>query len=499
MSLTKAHNRMIAGAPVNVLDFGATGDGVTDDTAAINAAIAVALSSYRLIYIPSGIYIVTSTLTEITEEGITIFGESRDWSGVTTGSVLKRTGADTLTMLKFSGACRRSTVKNIVFDANGIASTCIEIAGPKAVIDNCTTTGATSSGIYVTSFSTLIKECDSVFNIGDGVTYATDLCNDSRIVNGSISGNGKHGINVSPLSGAPNGLFFSGINMENNCTSGSAVTPYAHVNIAIHVEQLYINDMYHESDLSQTGFASQRFYKLAAGNRGLQLTNIYSSCAVGKEFDYHMEFGASSYPVKLSSCVGSGWNTAMIDNQTGVSGSLILDNVTELNQTSPQQDIVDFAGAPTTAGQSLTILPNRATAKMTLSADQTISSSTLVDVTFDQSASDPTGIMVDTANNGIRVKEEGYYLVNVNISVYNGSANEVVKTDILVGASAAGDHRFAAPIATVVQSGNIVAIVKADPNDLIKVRCGRSSNNFDIYADSNYTHFSVVKVASSQN
>lgn len=64
MALTKAHNRMIAGAYVNVLDFGATGDGTTDDTAAIQAALDYAKSSNNnTVFFPAGEYLVTSTLT----------------------------------------------------------------------------------------------------------------------------------------------------------------------------------------------------------------------------------------------------------------------------------------------------------------------------------------------------------------------------------------------------------------------------------------------------
>jgi len=60
MSLTKASYSMITGAPANVLDFGAVGDGVADDTAAIQAAFN---SGIKDIYIPKGTYRITSTLT----------------------------------------------------------------------------------------------------------------------------------------------------------------------------------------------------------------------------------------------------------------------------------------------------------------------------------------------------------------------------------------------------------------------------------------------------
>ena len=70
MSLTKVSYSMINGAAVNVLDFGAKGDGSTDDTAAIQAAVDYAVVSNIVVngrsctvYFPHGTYKVTNTIT----------------------------------------------------------------------------------------------------------------------------------------------------------------------------------------------------------------------------------------------------------------------------------------------------------------------------------------------------------------------------------------------------------------------------------------------------
>lgn len=67
MSLTKVSYSMIDGASVNVLDFGAVGDGVADDTVAIQAAIdyVIARGYGGEIWFPQGQYRVTDTIEMI--------------------------------------------------------------------------------------------------------------------------------------------------------------------------------------------------------------------------------------------------------------------------------------------------------------------------------------------------------------------------------------------------------------------------------------------------
>jgi hypothetical protein len=61
MALTRVHNRLIAGAPVNVKDFGAVGDGVTDDTAAIQAAV----DTNKPVQFGSDTYKITAPLVQV--------------------------------------------------------------------------------------------------------------------------------------------------------------------------------------------------------------------------------------------------------------------------------------------------------------------------------------------------------------------------------------------------------------------------------------------------
>jgi hypothetical protein len=63
MSLTKVSYSMIAGAPFNVLDYGAVRNGSTDDTAAIQAALdACGAAGGGVVYVPSGSYAVTALI-----------------------------------------------------------------------------------------------------------------------------------------------------------------------------------------------------------------------------------------------------------------------------------------------------------------------------------------------------------------------------------------------------------------------------------------------------
>jgi hypothetical protein len=72
---------------VSVKDFGAVGDGVVDDTAAINLAYAAAASLRARLYVPSGVYKITSELRWIGE--VPVYGDGGGQGGSSGTQFLK--------------------------------------------------------------------------------------------------------------------------------------------------------------------------------------------------------------------------------------------------------------------------------------------------------------------------------------------------------------------------------------------------------------------------
>jgi hypothetical protein len=87
MSLTKTSFSMITGTYTNVKDFGATGDGSTNDTVAIQAAIDSLSATGGVLYFPFGTYKIARTVgtndhwgLKVTGSNITIIGDGVSFS-----------------------------------------------------------------------------------------------------------------------------------------------------------------------------------------------------------------------------------------------------------------------------------------------------------------------------------------------------------------------------------------------------------------------------------
>ena len=125
MSLTKASFSMINGASVNVLDFGAVGDAVTNDTAAIQAAIdyAASLAYGATVVFPPGAYLTTNTIT--LPYKVNLFGQAvgaRSSTNQNYGSVIVKAHANNALLVNKTIAGPQ-TITNIHIEGNNAANT----------------------------------------------------------------------------------------------------------------------------------------------------------------------------------------------------------------------------------------------------------------------------------------------------------------------------------------------------------------------------------------
>lgn len=103
----------------NVKDFGATGNGHTDDTAAIRAAIDMARASTKKVYIPPGTYLITSALDVGggPRGGLTVYGNGWD------SQIKIASGADCYAFTFNNMFTPGAAIKDLTINCNGGAQT----------------------------------------------------------------------------------------------------------------------------------------------------------------------------------------------------------------------------------------------------------------------------------------------------------------------------------------------------------------------------------------
>ena len=187
------------GDVVSVKDFGAKGDGSTDDAVAIQAAID-SVSSGGIIFFPKGIYIIGTSLG--IRSNNTLVGANRY------DSVLKtKAGTDITLINDGSGVNTKICITDLGFSGNKANVSAGQIMNlwktEDFLVSNCRIVDSKGDGMIIRQCSygqivnNIIVNCD---NHGIALTNTDDTSpqgNDIQIVGNSIKNPGASGINVS--------------------------------------------------------------------------------------------------------------------------------------------------------------------------------------------------------------------------------------------------------------------------------------------------------------
>lgn len=106
-------------------DFGAKGDGETDDAAAINAAVAALPEEGGTVFFPQGVYLVKSGI-EITKPSVRFSGVGWDQGTVTGGSVLKA-GANMAALVKVTSTATTFKLDTMALNGGGNAESVLKL------------------------------------------------------------------------------------------------------------------------------------------------------------------------------------------------------------------------------------------------------------------------------------------------------------------------------------------------------------------------------------
>lgn len=207
---------------VNVKDYGATGDGTTNDSAAISSARA-ALTNRSTLYFPPGKYRITSTFGDFSSLSyITVTGEGAE--------IYNDTGAAGLNTFVFDSTCSNVQVTGLrltgtsTVRGNGIH---IRMYCSDSSITNCYIQGCSDFGIHVANTGSTWSQNVVVANniiegtLGDGIHIGN--VTDCVVTGNTITSTGDDGIGIiaDNSSYVPTRITVTGNNIYN---AGGAAT-----------------------------------------------------------------------------------------------------------------------------------------------------------------------------------------------------------------------------------------------------------------------------------
>jgi hypothetical protein len=242
---------------VSVKDYGAVGDGTTDDTAAIQAAIAACAG--RTIFFPSGAYLVSAQLSIASRTTLAFEGANGNGVGVYPTSYLLKKSTMAVAALTISASGSIVRGGGIVGQASNSGDG-LEILGNGISITDFSVFGMGRDGIRIgkdsaganansTTLSNVISSSNTRYGIhvhdNPGGAPNANACVLTRCFTQS---NGSHGVYVG------NAAFntFVGLLSESNTGSGVRLTGYAFSNTFVggDLEANTAVDLYLESSVA---------------------------------------------------------------------------------------------------------------------------------------------------------------------------------------------------------------------------------------------------------
>ena len=291
---------------ISVKDFGATGDGVTDDTAAISLAI----TSNRTVHFPAGTYIISSRINKIGLNNVVLSGEGKDIS------IIKCSAAASFTNSPISfDSCSYVEIKDLTVDQNNNPSitaiypliiiyqstnvairnchinrytyiaiaigSCQNISIENNIIDRDTAINTTSYSINLFSPSTATKCTNGIIrgnicNKGNSIYSGNSL-----LIHNNIFTNYKYGAGINTSCELDDATYGNYIITNNTCNYGTGVDSDG-VNVA--------------------GMEILGFYNLISGN------TCVGNGGVG------IALIGYKNTVTNNVCIGNGTNLAVTDN-----------------------------------------------------------------------------------------------------------------------------------------------------------------------------------------